>query len=92
MHGWSKSDRAQSPAARQASLHSVAKPNERSRKQAVRNAVTGVAFDRSPRRVARLLVTAGMALVGSATDFARLIAEETEKWAKVIKFAGIKAE
>src|SRR5262249_6393328 len=31
-------------------------------------------------------------LVGSANHFGRLIAEETEKWAKVIKFAGIKAE
>jgi len=25
-------------------------------------------------------------------DFAKLIVEDTEKWAKVIKFAGIKAE
>jgi hypothetical protein len=25
-------------------------------------------------------------------DFSKLIADETEKWAKVIKFAGIKAE
>jgi len=29
---------------------------------------------------------------GSPADFAKLIATETEKWAKVIKFAGIKAE
>jgi hypothetical protein len=27
-----------------------------------------------------------------AVDFAKLIAAETEKWAKVIKFANIKAE
>jgi len=31
-------------------------------------------------------------LVGSPTDFGKLIAEETEKWAQVIKFAGIKPE
>jgi hypothetical protein len=31
-------------------------------------------------------------LVGSPADYGRLIAEETEKWAKVVKFAGIKAE
>ena len=31
-------------------------------------------------------------LPGSAADFARLIAEETEKWAKVVKFAGLKAD
>ena len=31
-------------------------------------------------------------LPGSAVDFGKLIAEETEKWAKVVRFAGIKAE
>jgi tripartite-type tricarboxylate transporter receptor subunit TctC len=29
---------------------------------------------------------------GSAADFARLVADDTEKWAKVVKFAGIKAD
>jgi tripartite-type tricarboxylate transporter receptor subunit TctC len=29
---------------------------------------------------------------GSPDDFAKLIAEETEKWAKVVKFAGLKAD
>jgi len=28
----------------------------------------------------------------SPTDFGKLIAEEAEKWGKVIKFAGIKRE
>jgi hypothetical protein len=31
-------------------------------------------------------------LPGSPTDFGRLIADDTEKWAKVVKFAGIKAD
>jgi tripartite-type tricarboxylate transporter receptor subunit TctC len=31
-------------------------------------------------------------LPGSASDFGRLIVDETEKWGKVIRFAGIKAE
>jgi hypothetical protein len=35
---------------------------------------------------------AATGLPGSPTDFGRLIAEETEKWGKVVKFAGIKAE
>jgi tripartite-type tricarboxylate transporter receptor subunit TctC len=34
----------------------------------------------------------GMVLAGSPADFGKLIADETEKWAKVIKFAGIKPE
>src|SRR5262245_24958477 len=29
---------------------------------------------------------------GSPADFSKLVAEETEKWAKVVKFAGLKAE
>ena len=40
---------------------------------------------------ARLADLGGTPLLGSAADFGKLIAEETEKWAKVIKFAGIKA-
>jgi len=31
-------------------------------------------------------------LSGSPADFRKLIAEDTEKWAKVVKFAGIKAD
>jgi hypothetical protein len=34
----------------------------------------------------------GVVLTGSPADFGRFIAEETEKWAKVVKFAGIKPE
>ena len=41
------------------------------------------------KRVANL---GGAVLGGSPAEFAKLIAEETEKWAKVIKFAGIKPE
>jgi hypothetical protein len=29
-------------------------------------------------------------LAGSPADFGKLIADETEKWAKVVKFAGLK--
>jgi tripartite-type tricarboxylate transporter receptor subunit TctC len=29
---------------------------------------------------------------GSPSDFAKIIAEETEKWARVVKFAGLKAD
>jgi hypothetical protein len=31
-------------------------------------------------------------LSGSPAEFGKLIANETEKWAKVIKFAGIKPD
>ena len=41
---------------------------------------------------ARLLDLGGMVLAGSPADFGKLIADETEKWGKVIKFAGIKPE
>ncbi len=41
---------------------------------------------------ARLADLGSTPLVGSATDFGKLIADETEKWAKVVKFAGVKAD
>src|SRR5215510_11485592 len=41
---------------------------------------------------ARLAELGGTALPGPPADFTALIAAETEKWAKVIRFAGIKAE
>jgi hypothetical protein len=41
---------------------------------------------------ARLADIGGEVLVGSPAEFGKLIAAETEKWAKVVKFAGIKAD
>jgi len=40
----------------------------------------------------RIADLGGTVISGSPADFATLIAEETEKWGKVVKFAGIKAE
>ena len=34
----------------------------------------------------------GTVLAGTPADFGKLIADETEKWGKVVKFAGIKAD
>ena len=45
-----------------------------------------------PTIKARLDDMGGMALTGSPADFGRLITDETEKWGKVIRDAGIKAE
>jgi tripartite-type tricarboxylate transporter receptor subunit TctC len=45
-----------------------------------------------PKMKARLADMGGMALAGSPADFAKLIADETEKWGKVIRAANIKAE
>src|SRR5262249_57553774 len=45
-----------------------------------------------PKIKARLAVLGVTPLVVSPADFGRLIAEETEKWAKVIKSVGIKAD
>ena len=41
---------------------------------------------------ARLAAIGGEPLPGSPADFGKLIAEETEKWAKVVRAAGIKPE
>jgi len=45
-----------------------------------------------PRMKARLADLGGTVLPGSARDFGKFLSDETEKWAKVIKFAGIKPE
>ena len=45
-----------------------------------------------PKIKAQLADFGATALSLSPADFGKLIAEETEKWGKVIKFAGIKAE
>jgi tripartite-type tricarboxylate transporter receptor subunit TctC len=45
-----------------------------------------------PKMQARFADTGSALLPGSPSDFARLIIEESEKWAKVVKFAGIKPE
>ena len=45
-----------------------------------------------PTIKARLTDLGGTVLAGSPADFGRLIEDDTEKWAKVVKFAGIKPE
>ena len=45
-----------------------------------------------PKARARLADAGGTPLALSSAEFGKLIAEETEKWAKVVKFAGLKAD
>ena len=44
------------------------------------------------RMKARFADVGGTVLPGSPANFGKLMAEETEKWGKVVKFAGIKAD
>jgi tripartite-type tricarboxylate transporter receptor subunit TctC len=50
---------------------------------------TGLA---NPKIKARLADLSASALFGSSSDFTKLVTDETEKWAKVVKFAGIRPE
>jgi tripartite-type tricarboxylate transporter receptor subunit TctC len=43
-----------------------------------------------PKLKARFADMGGTVLAGSAADFGKLIADDTEKWGKVIKFSGAK--
>jgi len=45
-----------------------------------------------PKMMARLADVGGIAIGGSPADFGKYIADETEKWAKVIRAGNIKAE
>jgi tripartite-type tricarboxylate transporter receptor subunit TctC len=45
-----------------------------------------------PALQARLVDLGGITVPGSPADFSKLVNDETEKWAKVIKFAGIKPQ
>ena len=45
-----------------------------------------------PKVIARLAELGAMVFASSPTEFRKLIADETEKWGKVIRAAGIKAE
>jgi len=57
----------------------------------VLNKAVQAAFS-DPATKAKLADTGGEPLPGSSADFARLMAAETEKWGKVVKAAGIKAD
>jgi tripartite-type tricarboxylate transporter receptor subunit TctC len=45
-----------------------------------------------PKIKARIADLGGTALPGSPSDFGKLVADETEKWAKVVKFSGAKPD
>jgi tripartite-type tricarboxylate transporter receptor subunit TctC len=45
-----------------------------------------------PKIAARLAEFGGTALAGSPVDFRKLVADETEKWGKVVKFSGAKPD
>ena len=46
----------------------------------------------NPGMQARLTELGGIPLPGSAADYYNVIAEETQKWGKVVKFAGVKVD
>jgi tripartite-type tricarboxylate transporter receptor subunit TctC len=45
-----------------------------------------------PKMKARLVDLGGMVFAGSPADFGKLIAADTEKWAKVVRFSGLKPD
>jgi tripartite-type tricarboxylate transporter receptor subunit TctC len=56
----------------------------------VNNAMNAILAD--PKSQARFAELGASLLPGSAADFGKLVADETEKWGKVVKFAGAKVD
>jgi tripartite-type tricarboxylate transporter receptor subunit TctC len=52
--------------------------------------INAVLSDPEPKR--RLAEAGGTVFLGSPADFGKFVSDETEKWAKVIKFANIQPE
>jgi tripartite-type tricarboxylate transporter receptor subunit TctC len=50
------------------------------------------AFLVDPKMKMRIAEMGAITVAGSPADFGKLVADETEKWGKVVKFAGVKAE
>ena len=46
----------------------------------------------NPKLQARLAELGGEAMPMTAAEFGNLVAAETEKWGKVVKFAGVRAD
>src|SRR5712671_5464861 len=55
------------------------------------NAEINIALSIIPSMKARLTELGGTPIAGSPANFGKLIADETEKWAKVVKFSGAQA-
>jgi tripartite-type tricarboxylate transporter receptor subunit TctC len=55
------------------------------------NKETNAAFDDAAMK-AKFATIAGELMPGSPAEFGKLISDETEKWAKVVQFAGLKVE
>jgi tripartite-type tricarboxylate transporter receptor subunit TctC len=52
--------------------------------------ITAILAD--PKVKVRLAELGAWAILGSSADFGKLVADETEKWAKVVKFSGAKVD
>ena len=55
------------------------------------NQVVGEAL-KDPKLVARLAEIGGIPRPMTPAEFGRLVADETEKWRKVVEFAGVSVE
>ena len=58
---------------------------------AVLNQAVGEAL-KDPKLLARLAEIGGIARPMTAAEFARLVADETERWRKVVEFAGVSVD
>ena len=70
----------------------VGAPGIRLPKSSTSSTTRSMQASSDPKIRARLAEGGGTVLAGSPADFGKFIGDETEKWGKVIKFAGISSE
>ena len=71
-------------------VRTSARPRARPRRSSNSSIARSTRSSPSPRLKARFLELGASLLPGSPADFGKLVADETEKWGKVVKFSGAK--
>jgi tripartite-type tricarboxylate transporter receptor subunit TctC len=72
-------------------FHGISAPARRRKASGILNKAVGEAL-KDPKLVARLAEIGGIPKPMTPAEFGKLVADETEKWRKVVEFAGVSVD